>query len=202
MPRGDLPSSLRLFVAIELPDATKSQLTATAEALKHSGIDAGLRWVRPEGVHITLKFLGAVDAQRVEAISTALRIGLQDAPPFDLRPDTIGSFGGRRNLRVVWVGVGGDTAALTALAAAVERALVPLGFATEQRPFNAHLTLARVQDDTPASERERIAMGLARVPVPPFTMFHVQHISLMQSTLGRGGAVYQALNTFALGGRA
>jgi 2'-5' RNA ligase len=199
MPRDDAPTSLRLFVAIELPDRTKRELTSAIDALKRAGIDENVRWVRPEGIHVTLKFLDAVEPARVEAINTALRVGAQHAKPFELSPLALGSFGGRRNLRVVWVGVGGDTEALSALAADVERALVPLGFPTESRAFNPHLTLARVRDEAAPADRERIAAMLQRVNVPAFTSFHVKHLSLMQSTLGRGGATYRALSTFSLG---
>jgi 2'-5' RNA ligase len=205
--RGDdaprtTPRTLRLFVAAELPERTKRELNATVDALKHQGVDAGLRWVRPEGVHVTLKFLGAVAPDRVEAINTALRMGLRGAAPFDLRPAGVGSFGGRRNLRVVWVGVTGDTEALASLAVRVERALVPLGFPTEQRAFNAHLTLARVRDEVPPADRERMAAGLAGFRAPEFSRFRVQSVSLMQSTPGRGGATYNAVNVFPLGEQA
>jgi 2'-5' RNA ligase len=197
----DRPSTLRLFVAIELPDATKRELTGTIERLRDAIGGDALRWVRPEGIHVTLKFLGAVEPDRVEAIHTALRIALGDVATFALRPEGVGSFGGRRNLRVVWVGVGGDTSALSNAAAAVERALAPLGFPAEQRAFNAHLTLARVRDDAPAPERERIHAALASCRPSAFEAFHVKHASLMRSTLGRGGAVYDAMASFALRAR-
>ena len=194
------PHTLRLFVAIELPDGTKRELTRTIERLRDAIGGDALRWVRPEGIHITLKFLGAVEPERVEAIHTALRIAVRDIAAFTLRPDGIGSFGGRRSLRVVWVGVGGDTEALSNTAAAVERALAPLGFPTEQRAFSAHLTLARVRDEAPASERERIHAATSSFRPPAFEAFHVKHVSLMRSTLGRGGAVYDAIGAFALRG--
>jgi 2'-5' RNA ligase len=192
------PRTLRLFVAIELPDETKRELTRTIERLRDAIGGDALRWVRPEGIHVTLKFLGAVEPERVEAIQTALRIGLRDVDAFTLRPEGAGSFGGRRNLRVVWVGVGGEVEALARAASAVEGALAPLGFPTEQRAFNAHLTLARIRDDAPASERERVHAALGAFRAPAFAAFHVEHVSLMRSTLGRGGAVYDAIGAFAL----
>ena len=199
MPASDPPRTLRLFVAIKLPDDTKRELTRTIADLRAAlGDDAALRWVRPEGIHLTLKFLGAVEPDRVEAIRTALRIALRGVPPFTLRPECIGSFGGPRNLRVVWVGVGGDTDVLANVAADVERALAPLGFPTEQRAFKAHLTLARVRDDAPPTERERIHAALASLRPSTFSAFHVKQMSLMRSTLGRGGAVYDAIAEFAL----
>lgn len=193
------PRSLRLFVAVELPAAIRRELDAVAAALLPHCPAGALRWVRPEGIHVTLKFLGAVDPARVEAINTALRLGLAGQRAFRLRPGALGSFGGRRNLRVVWVGVDGDTARLTDLAAAVERAFVPLGFPTEQLALNAHLTLARVRDDAPPADRRRIAAAIDGFAAPPFTAFPVERVSLMRSTLGPGGARYDALSAFPLG---
>lgn len=202
MPRDDAPPSLRLFVAVELPDSTKRELTSTIDALKRAGVDENVRWVRPEGIHVTLKFLGAVEPARVEAINTALRLGVRDVRSFDLRPDRLGTFsgfGGRGNLRVIWVDLRGDTQALAALAADVERALAPLGFPTESRAFHPHLTLARVQEGTSRINRALMSERIADTRLPALTMFHVKHLSLMQSTLGRGGATYRALSTFSLG---
>jgi 2'-5' RNA ligase len=196
----DRPRTLRLFVAIELPRDTKRELQDTVEQLRASlRDDSPLRWVRAEGIHVTLKFIGAVEPERVETICTALRIGLAGIAPFTLRPEGVGSFGGRRNLRVLWVGVGGDVDALSSAAGAVERALVPLGFPTEQRAFTAHLTIARVRDEASPSERERVHAALASFRAPAFSTFHVEQVSLMRSTLGRGGAVYDAITEFALG---
>jgi len=189
---------LRLFIAIELPENTRRELARTIDALRAAGAGDALRWVRPEGIHITLKFLGATPPAKLNAIESALAEAVSGERTFALRPDGVGSFGGRRNLRVVWIGVGGDTDELATLAARVEAAIAPFGYPTEQRAFRAHLTLARVREDAPPQERERLHELLKAFDPPPFSAFHVKHVSLMQSTLSRGGAVYRALATFAL----
>jgi 2'-5' RNA ligase len=191
-------TTLRLFVAVELPAATRDALARTVDAMRAAGIDRGLRWVRPEGIHITLKFLGAVEVPRVAAIAAALSESARGVAPFALQPDRIGSFGGRRGLRVIWAGVGGETAALTGLAQRVEDALAPLGFDRERRPFAAHLTLARVREDASPAERERLYDALARLATPPVAPLRVERFCLMRSTLQRGGAVYDAVATFEL----
>jgi 2'-5' RNA ligase len=191
---------LRLFIAVELPESVRNTLAATITALQRSAPNSALRWVRPDGIHLTLKFLGATDEDRVPAINTALRIAVRDFAPFELHPAGVGSFGGRRNLRVVWVGVEGDTAAVATLAGRVESALEPLGYLREKRAFNPHLTLARVREDASPSDRESIHALLSGFTPPLFEAFRVAHVSLMQSQLQRGGAVYTALNTFALEG--
>ena len=218
MSNGEI-ALLRLFVAIELPDEVKQALVEAVRALRGAGVDDGLRWVRPEGVHVTLKFLGPTPPERVPAIIDALRDAVRGVAPFDLQPSGIGAFHGGRsqhftreypresypqNIRVLWVGVHGDTAALAALADRVEGALNPLGFPREKRAFSAHLTLARVRDD--ASRETRIALSEALRPflsegsitpavfdaarVPVFPAFRAERVSLMRSTLLRGGAVY------------
>jgi RNA 2',3'-cyclic 3'-phosphodiesterase len=191
-------ATLRLFVAVELPDQTKRELSRAADALRAAGA-RDLRWVRPEGIHVTLKFLGATDERQVAEIERAVAEAARGVRAFDLKPEGIGSFGGRRHLRVAWAGLGGDRQALAALAARVEEAIAPLGFPTEQRAFNPHLTLARVRDETPPDERQRLHEAIASVRAPTFTPFRVERVSLMRSTLGRGGAVYDALSTHPLG---
>jgi len=228
--------NLRLFVAVELPDDVRRALQDTIDALRAAGATSGLRYVRPEGIHITLKFLGATPEGRVQTIATGLRLGVRGAAPFELQPQEIGTFHGRRhepyafgylreaypsNVRVVWVGLRGDTPppspeypafgtphALTDLAERVESALNPLGFPREldghgnPRPFFAHLTMARLRDDSSREDRERLFHLLREFEAPPFPSFRVERVSLMQSTLQRGGAVYGALATFPLEGRA
>jgi 2'-5' RNA ligase len=207
----------RLFVAIELPEGVRDALRGAIGLLQRNGLAAGLRWVRPEGIHLTLKFLGATEEPRVPAIADALRGALAGAPAFGLRPDGFGTFPelrrdqrGGRNLRVVWVGVAGDTAALGALAARVEGALAALGYPQETQPYRAHLTLARVRDD---ADRQTVASvcdalrpylsepsggpnGLA----PAFPAFRAECVALMESKLAPGGAQYRAIETFALDG--
>ncbi|MGH7322301.1 MAG: RNA 2',3'-cyclic phosphodiesterase, partial [Candidatus Rokuibacteriota bacterium] len=168
--------SLRLFVAVELPEDVKQALREAIATLKRAGIDDGLRWARLEGIHLTLKFLGATPPAKVPAIATALRDALAGATPFELRPEGLGTFHGGRNphftrkfpreaypstLRVLWVGVSGDTDRLADLAARIETALEPHGVEREKRPFSAHLTLARVRDEADRATRERLSHALA-----------------------------------------
>ena len=190
---SDRPASLRLFVACELSDEIRAALARVQDELQNSGA-GNLRWVRPEGIHITLKFLGQVERERVPEVTAALASMIE---PFRLRlaPARLGGFGGAR-IRVVWIGVEGDTEGLASIAQRVERALTPLGFPAERRPFEPHLTLARVPDRMPAAERGRLA-GLVRdyrsAPLPSMI---VTSASLIQSVLGPGGSVYHNLATF------
>jgi 2'-5' RNA ligase len=214
-----------LFVAVELPDELKRALEEAITRLKHAGADEGLRWVRPEGIHLTLKFLGATPPDRVPAIVEALREQLRGMNACTLQPAGFDAFhGGKKaatfrtwresyahNIRVIFVGLTGEVDALGALAERVEVALNPLGFNRENRPFFGHLTLARVREDSSREQRERISAAMDNFPHAAdvytnrvateqvaFPPFRVTSVSLMQSTLQRGGAVYRALETFPL----
>jgi 2'-5' RNA ligase len=195
------PKHIRLFVAIELPAETLDALGRTIEALRAAGADDGLRWVRPEGIHLTLKFLGETDEEDLPGIIAALRGVARNHAPMEIARGPLGSFGGPRNLRVIWVGLAGDSDDLARLAGAVEAALGPLGFAQEARAFNPHLTLARVRDDAALDARSRIHEVVARSPAPVIPAFQATAFSLMESKIQRGGAVYRQVASFPLEAR-
>ena len=185
---------LRLFIACELPEDAKQGLGRIQEGLKRDGAERLLRWVRPEGVHLTLKFLGAVPRSDVERLKNALAPAIE---PFalTLRPATIGTFGGAR-MRVVWVGLEGDIDALAALAGRVDAAVAPLGFERERRPFAAHLTLARVRDQAGDEERRRLALQIRGYRLPALPSMTLSEVALMESRLGPGGSAYHRLAVF------
>ncbi len=187
------PPQLRLFVACELPDEVRDALGNLQEELRRQGAGR-LRWVRPEGIHITLKFLGEVEETRVDAIISALAAAIE---PFELqvRPANIGSFGGAR-VRVVWVGLEGDVDGLATMASRVDAALAPLRFPRERRPFAAHLTLARVPDRASPEERRRLADVVARFRPPALPSMILTKAGLIRSVLGPGGSVYHEIASF------
>jgi 2'-5' RNA ligase len=193
------PKLLRLFVAVDMPRDVKRAIILTIEGLQRTLAMPSLRWIRSEGIHATLKFLGATPEDRLPEIKQALARCGETAAAFDLAPLGVGSFGGR-NLRVVWIGLGGDGGGLAGLAEGVEASLEPLGFVRERRAFNAHMTLARVRDDATPADRARIHAALTRFEAPLFPTFRVSEFVLMQSILGQGGARCQQLASFPLAG--
>jgi 2'-5' RNA ligase len=191
--------TLRLFVACELPQPARDALALMQNDLRAKGA-APLRWVRPEGIHLTLKFLGSVPPSQLEPIKSALAAAI-DAPfALSLRLDAVGSFGGRQRLRVVWVGMEGDVEELARLAGKVDKALEPMGFPREKRAYSAHLTLARVPDHATVDERLRLASLLDSYRPPPLPSIEVSAVSLMQSFLEPTGARYQRLAEFPVTG--
>lgn len=186
--------NLRLFVACELPDDTRRAFGEIQQTLRRDPIERVLRWVRPEGIHLTLKFLGSVPDENVRGITDALAAAIE---PFELhvRPAHLGTFGGSR-VRVVWVGLDGDVDGLAALAERVEGAVEALGFARERQPFTGHLTLARVREQASVAERREVAALIKRTGIPDLQSMALREVSLIESVPGGGGSEYLRLAAF------
>ena len=187
---------LRLFVAIEIGDGVRRALSDVQSELRKCGLGS-VRWVRPEGIHLTLKFLGETPAGQVPAIKQALASAVVGVSPHQLTLAGLGAFGSKRSPRVLWVGLEGDTETLAGLQGQVERALETAGFPREPRPFSAHLTLARVRPHEASGVAQVVSEVLSSVRVAQAAL-DVREVSLMRSQLGAGGAVYSRLDAFAL----
>jgi 2'-5' RNA ligase len=188
----------RLFVALEPPEPVRRRLAALAAELRRAAGRAAddVRWVAAENVHLTVQFLGAVPEERVAAIDAALRAAAAEARPLSLEVKGAGGFPNARRPRVVWAGLGGDVAVLAALAAAVGRRLAPLGFAPEDRPFAAHLTLGRARDRRGAPG---LAGALAHVAQAEGAPWRASELVLFESHLSPRGPRYEAIARIALG---
>lgn len=187
---------VRLFVACEVPDDVKTDIGEMIESLR-SRSGSAVRWIKPDGVHVTLKFLGEVPIKKLPAVKLAIQEAVVGHSPFELEFSNIGTFGGREGLRIMWVGVAGDVLRLEALVRAVNAALAVVGFEPERRPFRPHLTLGRVRDEIPTRQRAEIEVQVGKTPVPA-TSWRTSQVSLMRSRLTSQGAVYEVLATFPL----
>lgn len=187
---------MRLFVAAELPDSLRLRLAAVQEAMR--GAPLPVRWVRPEGIHLTLKFLGETDERRLEAIVQALALAGRDVSPFRLSAGGAVPFPQRGTPRLVWVEVEGDLEAARRLAATVDRAAAALGFPPEEREFKAHLTLGRVRGAARGDWRPI----LLRAGEQARAEFEVREYVLFESRLSPGGSIYTPRERFPLGTRA
>ena len=191
---------LRLFVAIDLPEAWLEALAGVQErmqaALRDDAATAGLRvrWTRPEGIHLTIKFIGEVAPDRLEAIVTQLGHAVPSTPEFALTLDRVGSFEDRRAPRVIWAGVRDEPAqSLLRLAESIEIWLAAAGVPQERRGFRPHLTLARLPEGLTDAQRRRAAEITGAIQPPEKQDFAVEYVSLIQSFLGPGGARYERL---------
>jgi RNA 2',3'-cyclic 3'-phosphodiesterase len=179
---------VRLFVALDIPVPVRAAIEALVAKLRPAC--PGARWVRLEGSHITLKFIGEVSAEKVEPIRSALA-PIRSAAPIEMVFHGLGFFPHQGRPRVFWAGIeAGDV--LGDLASAVEAALEPLGIPPERRAFSPHLTLARFESPRGLDGlREAIAAaGGLEFGRATATEFH-----LYQSVLKRGGAEYTRLAT-------
>ena len=191
-----LTDNPRLFVAVELP----GQLRRSLDQLQHDLQRQlqGLRWVRPEGIHLTLKFLGETPRERLEEIKSAVGSGVAGVPALELHFGRLGTFGSGSAPGVLWLDLRGDLDTLARLHSQVDAALADAGFRRDTRPFAAHLTLARVRPETARSVAEPLANAIRSVPVPE-AVVPVREVSLMLSKLGPAGAAYARLDAWPLG---
>ena len=176
---------MRLFISIEVPEAVKKELAVVQGRLRGAGVDAS--WTRAEGMHLTLKFLGEVSEQQVPGIMSNLRKAAEGTGPLGFSVSGVGTFPNPIKARVVWIGLGGDIEKLTRLQVAVEKAMVLLGTAREERKFTPHLTLGRIKF---IRSRDRWTKTLAEVKDISLTGFEATSVSLIKSELKPSGAVY------------
>ena len=188
---------VRTFIAIELPGELKSALTHLQFQLK-SGGQYPVKWVAPQSIHLTLKFLGDVSVSRLEEITGAIGEAAQGVPPFRLEVNGLGVFPNPRRVQVIWVGMGGDIGQLNRVQQRIETKLAPLGFPPERRAFTPHLTLARVRDRATPDERQRFGQLIADTSLDTAYAFEVEAISLMKSQLTREGAIYSKISSAGL----
>ena len=191
---------IRAFVAIELPEQVRSVLNQLQNNLRRSKA-ASVKWAGPEGIHLTLKFLGNVDASEMPKLKEALSGAVGGIAPFKLELSNPGAFPNIHAPRVVWVGVGGEMETLQTLHNNVERELAPLGFSPEERSFSPHLTLGRMREGSTADDRRCLGGAVASLKVGEKPTFEVGALSLMRSTLTPRGAIYSCLASFVLVGR-
>lgn len=189
---------IRAFIAIELPSQIKAALYQLQDNLKTSK-SASVKWVNPESIHLTLKFLGNVDEAEIPALNKALSEAVVGIAPFYLELGEPGAFPSCQAPSVVWVGVSGEIEPLRTLHNNIDRALDPLGFPPEKRAFSPHLTLGRVREETLPGERRRLGENVASLKIGERSSFKVGSVNLMRSKLTREGAVYSCLASFPLG---
>lgn len=186
-----MDTMLRLFIAIDLPDAVKLLLHEIQQRLRQHA--APIRWADPQGTHLTLKFLGDTRADAVPAIVEGLEHAAARHPPFRLQTADVGVFPNLKRPRVVWLGVSGDMDKLRRLHSAVEQFVAPLGFPSEQRPFAPHLTLGRSGKEPRAADLLAIGAAVQQTTVPRQLTFDVTALILMRSELRAGGAQYSVV---------
>ncbi len=183
-----MPPSIRAFIALELPPSVISLLDKLQENFKSLGLRA--KWVRPENIHLTLKFLGNIDSGDIDKIGGAMTGAVKDFDPLTLAARGVGVFPGIRRPRVIWVGLGGQIQLLFDVQRRLEDNLAAIGFPKEKRPFKGHLTLGRFRQAVNTNTIHRIIQEHANLSSEEFT---ANRIILFQSELKPAGPVYSQL---------
>ena len=187
---------IRAFIAIELPDAVKRELGQLEAQLK-SGKQSWVKWVDPNSIHLTLKFLGNITSNSIGEITRAIEEAARGIPPFQLEVKGVGVFPNLKRVQVVWVGLSGEIDKLSQLQQRLESTLEHLGFAPEARKFTPHLTLARVRNQATGEERQRFGQLIAGTSFEA-GIIKVEAINLMRSQLTREGAIYSRISSVRL----
>lgn len=188
---------LRLFWAINLPSQVKKDLYHQIKT-PLSALPVNLKWVADQNIHLTLQFLGDVEAARVRDIYHAVQKNLAGFGSLTLGITALGVFPGRKSPRVFWAGLSGQVKELGVLHSRVQGAHIPLGFKPDKRRFAPHITLARFRSPQNCKEFLQRVEGLS-FENNKLGAFVVEQVDLMQSTLTRGGPIYKVLETVILG---
>ncbi|MBM4134528.1 MAG: RNA 2',3'-cyclic phosphodiesterase [Nitrospira sp.] len=200
---------IRTFLAVELPASLKQPLVQVQADVRNRvsrELSPAMRiqWVRPDSIHLTVKFLGDIPEDHVGALQSVVGDALRTVPPFPIDVARLGVFPDLRAPRVLWVGLasrsseGIPTTTLSHLVATVEHCVEELGYPPESRPFNPHLTLARIKEEAKEVGRALARIGLLDGDVR-LGHLEVRTVALMQSELKPSGSVYTKLWEVPLG---
>lgn len=196
---------MRAFLALELSESARQRLLAFTEPWQRSS--SGIRWVRPETLHVTLHFLGEITASRARSVGAAVGRVTATIAPFELQLGGCGQFPPRGRPRVLWVGLARGAEAVQDLHQRVGEALAEVGFAAENRPFTPHVTVARVRDsrhrlvpewsqaEYPA---DSVGQAAASAPAHSSPVSAIRFVTLMESQLSGLGPSYSEVQRLEL----
>ena len=192
--------TLRTFIAIELEQDVRDALSRTQGKFKRGAPDGAVKWVNPDSIHLTLKFLGDTPVSKIGRVADALAAAREGIVPFDLVIEGRGCFPNCRRPRVIWVAARDLSGSnLLRLEAAVERLVSPLGFPTEERGFSPHLTLGRIARNVSPATEAAVGQLVQDSVVEEIARQRVTAVSFIRSELRPAGPVYHTLATAVLG---
>lgn len=188
--------TIRTFIAVETDESIRQAASRLIDRLRTAGAD--VKWVAACNMHLTLKFLGDVPEKDIPQVGRTVELAVAETPAFELEIRGLGAFPHPGRPQTIWLGTGSGGPELAALADQVERALEPLGFARERRPFHGHLTLGRLRRPSPAIKalsrmiQDQAAIEIGRTAVRELIVF--------SSQLAPSGPVYHPLQHIHLRG--
>jgi RNA 2',3'-cyclic 3'-phosphodiesterase len=192
-------AKLRTFIAVETPPEVIGRVSKLARILAPAAAEADVKWVAPENLHWTIKFLGDVDPRDLAEICLALNAAARKVAPFRMTVERAGAFPNVARPRTLWLGAGDGGEALVCLAEAVETEMTKIGFRREGRRFEPHLTIGRVRSGGPGQQ----ALGELLAENAEFDggVMEVDEVVLFSSELRPDGPVYEALERAELTGK-
>ena len=187
---------MRAFIAIEIPQETKLALAKLEDRFKQTNAD--VKWVAPENLHLTLKFLGDIDGAQAEKITAIIENVANNHPPYPVKISSVGAFPKLSLLKVVWVGLDTGAEETKKIFKDLEERLEKLGIPKDERPFSTHITLGRTRSP---SNRNLLAKEI-KIITENFELdnseFQVRKITLFKSILSPNGPTYEVLKTASL----
>ncbi len=188
---------LRAFIALEIPvDIKKALDLETASLRQRTG--SLVRWVSPENTHLTLKFLGDVQADRLDALSQVIQVVCNQQAPFEITTGSLGCFPNAGRPRVIWIGLDAP-ADLLQLRGRLADEMTGLGFPVDAHGFSAHLTIGRVREQVAPGDLKKLVASLVEQKISGSGSFSVRSVTLFKSELRPGGPLYTALFVAHLG---
>lgn len=179
---------LRCFIAIELPEEIRKALAEAQRELKIFGAD--IRWVRPENIHLTLKFLGDTQEEDIESISREISEICSGFSSFSMELAGLGIFPGTRQPKVLWAGLNGSKEIIE-LQKDIDSTMAHFGFKPEKRIFSPHLTLGRFRSP---KNKDALLRAIASENVKKHGLFEVKTVALIKSSLTNSGSVYTKIS--------
>ena len=180
---------IRAFIAVEINEEIRKTINEMQERLKECNCD--VKWVKPENIHLTLKFLGDVELDKIDQIKTILNGLVEKINTFEIKFQKLGAFPGTKRPKTIWIGSNDKNSELQALVASLEENMEKTGFKKENRDFWPHLTLGRVRSQKNIAV---LADKLFTHAIEEITI-KVDHIVLIKSTLTPKGPIYEKLNS-------
>jgi 2'-5' RNA ligase len=192
MAEATSPQHFRLFIAITIPDPIKARIKTTQDELRQSVRGGAVRWTRPDQFHLTLRFLGNVEAPRIEQLIEAVRQTCQSAHPLELQAGGVGFFPAARSPRVVWAGVLDREERLLLVQQAVQQATLTFTSEKPEAHFSGHITLGRIRD-LRRQEVGTLIKAAERFSRTVFGEWTAHEIHIMSSQLSSQGAEHKVL---------
>ena len=183
---------LRTFIAADIPPSIQQSIQQQVHSLRNMIGNSSVRWVPVQNIHISLKFLGDVSIENVDALTKVILGEAESHPGFDVQVRGLGSFPNSKRARVLYIGIQ-VPAELVALQRGVESACERVGYKSDSRPFSPHLTIGRVRQGISSSDQMRIRRMLEEIKIDSLGTARVDSVHLYKSELKSTGAVYTKL---------